>query len=159
MTIRQINTPIGPLTLTVEDGYLTRLEFGAPATLGEGSPRDSEVLDKAIREIQLYFQGRLTEFSIPVSLKGPPFHLKVWQELKKIPYGETRTYQEIAESLGSPKAARAVGNACAANPVAIVVPCHRVLAKTGLGGFGGGLAVKKWLLRHEGVSVDDRKAT
>jgi len=162
-----IDTPIGPLTLTVEGGYLTGLGFGrlpaglrkaresadAGRTFGEPRSRDLAVLEEAVRQLESYFQGQLTAFSIPVAPCGAPFHLKVWEELKKIPYGETRTYQEIGEAIGSPRAARAVGNACAANPVAIVVPCHRVLAKNGLGGFGGGLPVKKWLLQHEGMKL------
>jgi len=123
------------------------------ASLANALCEDLEILQKAQSELDLYFKGLLKKFTVPVLLSGPPFYLKVWEELKRIGYGETKTYSEIAEKIGSPRAARAVGNACAANPVAIIIPCHRVLAKDGLGGFGGGLEAKAWLLKHESLNA------
>lgn len=123
------------------------------ASLAKAPHEDLETLQKAQLELDLYFKGSLKEFTVPVILHGPPFYLKVWEELKCIGYGETKTYSEVAKRVGSPRAARAVGNACAANPVAIIIPCHRVLAKDGLGGYGGGLEAKAWLLKHESSNV------
>ncbi|MEW6041713.1 MAG: methylated-DNA--[protein]-cysteine S-methyltransferase, partial [Elusimicrobiota bacterium] len=90
------------------------------------------------------------KFNVKLNLKGTVFELKVWHELIKIPFGSTASYCKIAERIGKPKAARAVGNACRKNPIPIIVPCHRIVAKNGsLGGFSGGLWRKEWLLKHE----------
>jgi O-6-methylguanine DNA methyltransferase len=103
-------------------------------------------------EIELYFDGRLTEFKTPIDVsEGTPFQKSVWNKLLDIPYGETATYGEVAEGVGKPGAARAVGNAVGANPIPIVIPCHRVLASNGLGGYSGGIDIKKDLLRVEGT--------
>lgn len=159
-----LETPIGPVVLTFEDEYLTGLSFldgpfpGTPAEVperGDGaankapSKAASKALERARRELDLYFQGKLRAFSVPLKLSGPPFYMRVWHALTTIPFGGTRTYREVAAQVGSPEAFRAVGNACAANPIAIIVPCHRVVAARGLGGYGGGLHRKEWLLRHE----------
>jgi O-6-methylguanine DNA methyltransferase len=120
------------------------------------APADAAALENATAELKEYFQGRLAQFTVPVELEGPPFHRKVWDVLRSIAFGQVLTYSEIARRLGSPGAARAVGNACARNPVAIIVPCPRVLARNGLGGFGGGLEAKRWLLRHENYTLPDR---
>lgn len=158
MACATIDSPVGPLFISVEDGKVRRIEFGGDLgtdanaranASAEVNPLDRNILDIAKSELTHYFQGHLTKFSVPVEMDGPEFHKKVWDVLKSIPYGSTLTYAQIAERVGSPKAARAVGNACACNPVVIVVPCHRVLARGGLGGFGGGLDAKRWLLRHE----------
>jgi O-6-methylguanine DNA methyltransferase len=104
------------------------------------------------REIELYFDGRLTEFSTPIDLtEGTPFQRSVWEKLLDIPYGKTATYKDVAEGVGKPGASRAVGNAVGANPIPIVIPCHRVLASNGLGGYSGGINIKKDLLRVEGT--------
>jgi O-6-methylguanine DNA methyltransferase len=104
------------------------------------------------REIELYFDGRLTEFKTPIDVsEGTPFQKSVWEKLLDIPYGGTATYGEVAEGVGKPGAARAVGNAVGANPIPIVIPCHRVLASNGLGGYSGGINIKKDLLRVEGT--------
>lgn len=103
-------------------------------------------------EIELYFDGRLSEFKTPIDVsEGTPFQKSVWKQLLDIPYGETATYGEVAENVGRPGAARAVGNAVGANPIPIVIPCHRVLASNGLGGYSGGIHIKKDLLRIEGT--------
>lgn len=147
-------TPIGPLTVTARGGAVCSVEFGErPVSDVPLSPDiDAEsVLRRAVSELEAYFEGKLREFTVPVTLHGPPFHTRVWKHLTRIPFGQVETYDQIARTLGSPGGARAVGNACAANPVPVIVPCHRVLAAAGLGGYGGGLPAKVWLLRHEGA--------
>jgi len=109
-------------------------------------------LQQAVDELRRYFVGEHVQFSCPVDLRGTPFQLSVWRELCRIPYGETRSYSEIACAVGQPNASRAVGAANGANPVAIIVPCHRVIGSSGmLTGYGGGLPTKSWLLSLEGV--------
>ncbi|MGB4656947.1 MAG: methylated-DNA--[protein]-cysteine S-methyltransferase [Firmicutes bacterium] len=162
-------SPIGPLKITVDDGFVTGLGFyrgytdaerpgQAPVSRifplsshihGELHPKDLNILDKTIKELDSYFSGRLRRFSVPVKVSGTQFQQAVWRAMGEIPYGQTKTYKELAKAAGSPKAARAVGNACAANPVAIIIPCHRVVAQHGLGGFGGGTSAKQWLLALE----------
>lgn len=105
-----------------------------------------------VRELQEYFAGQRREFSFPLDLRGTQFQLKCWRALLRIPYGETRSYAEIAREVGCPQGFRAVGMANHDNPIAIVVPCHRVITTDGkLGGYGGGLAVKEYLLKLEGA--------
>jgi len=101
-----------------------------------------------------YFDGKRRRFDLPVDLYGTPFQLRVWRELKKIPYGEVRSYKELARAIGSPKAVRAVGGANNKNPVPILVPCHRVIGSNGsLVGYGGGLSIKEYLLKLEGAPL------
>jgi methylated-DNA-[protein]-cysteine S-methyltransferase len=148
------DTPIGPLTVAARSGRICAVHFGEKLAFQAGESPDLEsepVLGKAVLELEAYFSGDLREFTVPVALDGPPFHVRVWKHLTRIPFGQVETYGQIAQILGSPGGARAVGNACAANPVPVIVPCHRVLASAGLGGYGGGLPAKEWLLRHEGV--------
>ncbi|MBC6415984.1 MAG: methylated-DNA--[protein]-cysteine S-methyltransferase [Bdellovibrionales bacterium] len=101
------------------------------------------------KQLNSFFEGKGQEFKIPLYERGTLFQQKVWKALKQIPYAETRTYSEIAKSINNKKASRAVGNCCSKNPFLIVIPCHRVLSKTGLGGFALGLKIKKHLLRLE----------
>ncbi len=109
-------------------------------------------LHRAVLELQRYFAGELRQFTCPLDLCGTPFQLQVWEQLCTIPYGETRTYGEIAQAIGRPTASRAVGAANGANPVAVIVPCHRVIGSDGsLTGYGGGLANKSWLLSLERI--------
>ena len=113
-------------------------------------PGDSDVLRELRRELQEYFDGRRTEFSVPLALRGTPFEQTVWSELLRIPAGETRSYQETARAIQSPKASRAVGRANGLNRIAILIPCHRVVNQNGeLGGYGGGLWRKRILLDLE----------
>ena len=112
--------------------------------------RDDRALRSVVRELTAYFAGELREFSLPLAPVGTPFQLDVWNALRAIPYGETRSYGELAERIGRPKAVRAVGAANGANPLPIVVPCHRVIGSNGtLTGFGGGLPLKQALLALE----------
>jgi methylated-DNA-[protein]-cysteine S-methyltransferase len=148
-----IDSPYGPLTLVATDGtlsglYMTHQRHRPPEeTFGE--PDDTpfaEVMD----ELRAYFAGELKEFTVPLRLDGTPFQCSVWEQLRKIPYGETRTYGALADALGSPKASRAVGLANGKNPVGIIVPCHRVVGADGsLTGYGGGLDRKQRLLEFE----------
>ena len=113
-------------------------------------------LQEAMDQLRRYLAGTPLQFTCPLDLRGTPFQLAVWNALFRIPYGKTRSYTEIAREIGYPKAVRAVGAANGANPVAIIVPCHRVIGSNGaLTGYGGGLPTKKWLLALEGVSSSD----
>ena len=149
-----VDTPIGKLLIILENDHLLGIEFHTRATNSELAT--GPLVVKIQQQLQHYFNGRKRVFDLPLELQGTPFQLKVWQALQAIPYGETRSYGQLAQQLGS--SARAVGNACRANPVPLVVPCHRVVAVSGLGGFGGetrgrNIDVKRWLLQHEGNSL------
>jgi len=148
-----IESPIGPLTITAEDGVLTALHMHRqrhfPST-PESTGRDERALAPIVDQLQSYFAGERTAFKLPLRLAGTPFQQRVWAGLQEIPYGETISYAELAQWVGNPRAMRAVGQANGRNPVAIVVPCHRVIAADGgIGGYGGGLDRKTWLLEHE----------
>jgi len=148
-------SPIGPLLLGVSDRGLAYLEF---AGRSQGAERrkgwvESEEKTAPCREqLDRYFHGDLKQFEIPLDLEGTEFQKRCWNALLRIPYGQTRSYAEIAHEVGSPRGFRAVGMANHDNPVAIVVPCHRVITSDGkLGGYGGGLDVKEKLLKLEGA--------
>ncbi len=143
------HSPIGFIELRGDGRALTMARFVEAPTQAH---RPDATLMEAIHQLTAYFAGELTAFDLPLRLQGAPFQRAVWEQLQQIPFGETRTYGQIAAALGKPGAARAVGAANAANPVVIIVPCHRVVAAGGkLGGYGGGLWRKMWLLRHEGA--------
>lgn len=113
-------------------------------------------LQQAMDELRRYFAGERVQFACALDLHGTPFQAAVWEEMFRIPYGETRSYSELARVLGRPQAARAVGAACGANPVAVIVPCHRVVGSNGsLVGYGGGVATKEWLLALERGQVKE----
>jgi methylated-DNA-[protein]-cysteine S-methyltransferase len=132
--------------LDEKDGVLVAVHW-ANRPAGNGSP----LLTEAARQLDAYFAGRLTDFDLPLRPTGSEFECRVWAGMQKIPYGETRSYGELAASIGS--GPRAVGGACGKNPIPIVIPCHRVLAKSGLGGYSGagGLKTKQTLLALEGA--------
>jgi methylated-DNA-[protein]-cysteine S-methyltransferase len=144
-----IDSPIGDLSLAADDAGLCRLRMGT-AEVEPGIVRD-KVLLLAQEELKAYFAGELTEFSIPLSVPGgSDFERAVWQQLRRIPYGEMQTYGEVAKIVGDAGAARAVGVACNRNPIAVVVPCHRVVGAGGkMVGFGGGIPRKRHLLELE----------
>lgn len=133
--------------LVEEDGKLAYCGTEKPPQQEEGTSR---LLQQAKEELEAYFQGRRKEFSVPLHIEATPFRKKVYKELAKIPYGEVLTYTELAQRVGNEKASRAVGTAMAKNELMIFLPCHRVVAKKGLGGFGGGLDLKVKLLEMEG---------
>ena len=142
-----IKSPIGNLKIEEEDNYIVEVSF----TDEEESPINFDLLARCAQELKEYFRGNRKEFDLPLLLKGTEFQKKVWHALEKIPYGETRSYQDIACMIGKPKASRAVGMANHVNPIVILVPCHRVIGKNGkLTGYGGGLDKKKYLLELEG---------
>lgn len=146
-----VNLPFGPVGIRMQEGRLTEVDY-----LDSESPdyrEDTLGLDQVIEAINRYLDDPQSGFELDMVLEGTPFQQRVWQALRKIPAGETLTYGELAQRLGT--GARAVGNACRANPCPLVVPCHRVVASNGLGGFAGErtgrkLAIKRWLLEHEG---------
>jgi methylated-DNA-[protein]-cysteine S-methyltransferase len=145
------DSPVGPLTLASNGEALIQLEFENPKHPLPGYPLGADkVLDQARRELDSYFAGRLRVFKVKVAPSGTPFQKKVWQALLTIPYGATRTYGQQAAAIGRPKASRAVGAANGRNPVAIIIPCHRVIGSNGsLTGFGGGMERKQILLELE----------
>ncbi|WP_028921217.1 methylated-DNA--[protein]-cysteine S-methyltransferase [Pseudonocardia acaciae] len=148
-----VDSPIGPLTLVATDGGLAGLymdkqrHLPAEETFGEPDPTP---FTKVIDQLEEYFAGRLTEFDLPLAMEGTPFQRMVWAGLLEIGYGETVSYAELAERIGRPTAARAVGLANGKNPISIIVPCHRVVGANGdLTGYGGGLDRKRHLLDFE----------
>jgi methylated-DNA-[protein]-cysteine S-methyltransferase len=148
------DSPIGPLLLTADDGGLTRLHMEVrkhgPDEVQPEWRRDDSAFTEACGQLDEYFAGERTEFDLPLNPAGTPFQRRVWDALKTIPYGEIRSYGEIAEQIGRPGAARAVGLANGRNPISIVVPCHRVIGASGaLTGYGGGLERKQYLLDLE----------
>lgn len=145
-----LDTPIGPLSVESDRSGVRRVRFGAVTEAHAGSDHDA-VLDGVAGELERYFAGALTEFTVPLSDPGgSPFERAVWREMTLIPYGDTRTYGEVAAAVGDPGAARAVGVACNRNPIPVIVPCHRIVGAGGkLVGFGGGLPRKRHLLELE----------
>ena len=152
------HSPLGPLRLREAHGHITHLDWG-PALRGEllrepgRHNDDSPLLNRAVHQLNAYFFCGLRHFNLPVAPPGTAFQLSVWKQMQAIPYGDTRTYGEIARWLRS--APRPVGTACGRNPVPIIIPCHRVVASGGLGGYSGdgGVDTKQWLLELEGWSA------
>lgn len=154
-------SPVGPLTVAMSLAGLAWLAFGSefPAKLGgmRVEWQESAAATRGVRkQLEEYFAGKRREFDLTLDLRGTDFQKKCWKALLGIPYGETRSYGEIAHAVGRPNAYRAVGQSNHHNPVAIIVPCHRVLASgKALGGYGGGLTTKAFLLRLEGAEFRD----
>lgn len=145
-------SPVGPLTICCTDKGLLRLDLHGRPPDGAGFDwvKSEEKTRPAASELSEYFAGRRRRFTVPLDIRGTPFQKRVWQALMTIPYGCTRSYGDIAQQIGRPRASRAVGQANHHNPLAIVVPCHRVVAcHGGLGGYGGGLQMKQALLDLE----------
>lgn len=159
--LRRISTPVGPMTLGATDDALVLADFTdramMPAQLAAirrriGPPVEgpAPLLDEAERQLDEYFGGTRRAFDLPIDAPGSPFQERVWTELRRIPHGETISYRELAMRVDAPAASRAVGRANGSNRLAVVIPCHRVLASGGgLGGYGGGLDAKRWLLALE----------
>lgn len=149
-----VDSPCGPLTLVAEGDALCGLymheQRHRPAEATFGSPGSVEVFARTETQLTEYFAGRRRVFDVPLAFRGTPFQRSVWAALLDIPYGETASYGELAQLLGKPAAARAVGLANGKNPISIIVPCHRVIGSTGsLTGYGGGLERKQYLLDFE----------
>lgn len=160
-----IASPVGPLLAEYTDAGVHAVRFFPPGEPPPAGTRDEPAPDDAVgrqlvRELAEYFAGRRRVFDVPVASRGTAFQQRVWQALREVPFGATRSYGEIAERVGSVGAARAVGQANARNPVPILVPCHRVRAADGgLGGYlgsdaGSGISVKRWLLDHELMNAE-----
>ena len=142
------HAPVGELVITYQDGAVIALKRADATALPEDAP--NALTEAVCRQLDEYFAGTRTTFDFPLRLQGTPFQEKVWAALRDIPYGETRSYQQIAQAIGQPMACRAVGMANHRNPIYIVVPCHRVVGANGaLTGYGGGLDMKKALLELE----------
>ena len=149
-----IDSPLGQLRLSHRRGKLYGVDFLTDTEVGQ---QEMAAPGSIGRDFMTYFSDPCHYFTTPVEVLGSAFQQRLWQALRQIPPGETRTYGELAQRLGS--SPRAVGNACRANPCPIIIPCHRVVAKQGLGGYAGATAgprlqIKRWLLRHEGVNID-----
>lgn len=148
MTECIIQGPFGAISIRTNQQGVSAIDFlkEEAALIAPASALHNE----AARQLTRYFDGSLQSFSLPLSPAGTAFQQAVWQALQQIPFGETRSYQQIANAIGNPKAVRAVGTANSRNPVAIVIPCHRVIGANGnLTGYAGGLEKKAWLLQHE----------
>jgi methylated-DNA-[protein]-cysteine S-methyltransferase len=150
-------SPVGELMLTSDGGALTGLfmeEHGGGPRVGPQADwkREAAPFREAVAQLTAYFAGERHSFSVPLNAAGTDFQKAVWEALEAIPFGETRSYGEIAQQIGRPGASRAVGLANGSNPISIIVPCHRVIGANGtLTGYGGGLERKRWLLEHEGA--------
>lgn len=146
MPQRSFDTPVGRLTVTEEAGALIALEWGGSAA------DDTPLLRRAQEQVQAYFDGTRQSFDLPLRVTASPFQSQVCDQMRAIPYGEIKRYGDLAKALGVP--AQAVGQACGGNPLPILIPCHRVLSSTGLGGFSGGTGIetKVALLKLEGAA-------
>lgn len=148
-----LESPVGRLLVAGDQAGLRHVLFAegrAEVRPEPGWREDVTPLTTAVRELRAYFEGRLRDFNVPLAPEGTPFQQRVWRELLNIPYGETISYGELARRIGSPNGSRAVGLANGANPISIIIPCHRVIGTNGrLTGYGGGLKNKEWLLALE----------
>lgn len=140
---------MGEITIACDAEGITLISNWDEPNL-EGENKQTPLLDEAAKQLEEYFKGERREFQLPLNPQGTAFQKQVWQALCQIPYGETRSYKDIAEMIGNPKACRAVGGANNKNPIMIVIPCHRVIGANGkLVGYGGGLNIKEYLLNIE----------
>ncbi|NIZ63188.1 cysteine methyltransferase [Sedimentitalea sp. CY04] len=146
MPFASLDTPVGTLSVEEQDGAIVRLRWSADGDEG------TALLDQACDQLRAYFAGELQDFDLPLHVDGSDFQRAVCDAMSAIPFGKTRTYGDIARDLGG--AAQPVGNACGANPIPVIIPCHRVLGANGLGGFSGdgGVETKVELLKHEGAA-------
>lgn len=152
-----ITTPIGQLAVSIVDDQINKLEFVTKRKASQNPANKSKLLKTLSKQLKAYFNDPNFTFDLPVLPQGTDFQRRVWAAMRAIPTGKTRTYQEIATRLGT--SPRAVGNACRANPTPIIVPCHRIVAKQGLGGFAGKttgftMTIKQQLLQHENSHLE-----
>jgi len=170
IVIDWVESPLGPLVLGAKNEGICLLEFSNPERLQKQLaqlrnsqncpvvPGQHRLLDLLKKELAEYFSGQLSEFKVPLAFKGTPFQEKVWNGLLRIAYGETDSYEGLAHAIGHPRAVRAVGRANGQNRIAIVIPCHRVVNKNGkMGGYGGGLWRKQYLLELEQRFIGDHR--
>ena len=153
-----LHTTIGPILIEGDEEGVRRIHIGAPGAGEYDPPSPSSPVWEAAEQLRQYFSGERTAFELRLSPQGTEFQRRVWRELERIPYGKTISYGELARRLGNPNASRAVGSANGANPLPIVVPCHRVIGANGsLTGFTAGVGVKAKLLEHEGFLPDGQR--
>lgn len=167
VAVRQFDSPLGTISISATGGEIISLQIGSdtkspanrvaqPSRLSEaGRVSNHEALNLAEQQLSEYFLGHRREFELPLRLSGTDFQRRVWSKLAEIPFGQVSSYGELAGAIDLPRAARAIGGAVGANPVPIIIGCHRVLATDGaLTGYSGGsgLATKRWLLAHEGIT-------
>jgi len=149
------HSPFGEITLIANNDGLTALAFcqgKSPITIDNSWLEKSTIFNEVTKQLDEYFSGQRTRFDLPLAPKGTPFQQKVWQALTQIKQGETKTYAWLATSINNAKAVRAVGTANGANPIALIIPCHRVIGSNGkLTGYAGGIGLKAKLLMHEGA--------
>ena len=160
-TFRTMDSPVGTITLAGHDGVLTHLRMDDQSHEPDraGWEPDADAYGDAVEQLDAYFAGELTDFDLELRLEGTPFQQEVWAALREIPYGETWSYGRLADRIGKPGAARAVGLANGRNPIGIIVPCHRVIGADGsLTGYGGGLPRKQLLLQLERERSEPRLA-
>src|SRR5690606_4346051 len=144
------NFPTGPIWIAEEKGAIRYIVFNDDKDLKDFTEEETPLIKKAAAQLTEYFEGGRKKFDLPLTFKGTEFQESVWQALRKIPYGETRSYKDIALQIGNPKAVRAVGMANNRNPISIIIPCHRVIGHKGdLVGYGGGIHIKQYLLELE----------
>lgn len=157
----ELSTPVGPVTIISNGTAITRVTMrpAAAVVARDGQWLEDDARIAAAREqLTAYFSGELRQFSLPLAAEGSPFQKEVWAALEQIPFGETRSYGELAAALGHPGSARAVGAANRTNPIGIVVPCHRVIGADGsLTGYAGGIERKRFLLDHEATISGSRR--
>ncbi|WP_435214200.1 methylated-DNA--[protein]-cysteine S-methyltransferase [Luminiphilus sp. nBUS_16] len=147
----QTSSPLGPLTITGSAHAVESVGWHLDNVVTTASIRSCALLDECARQLQAYFDGRLTAFDIPVAPTGTAFQQRVWQRLIDVSFGQTLSYGQLAQRLDPPTAPRAVGSAVGRNPISLILPCHRIVGSSGdLTGFAGGLDRKEWLLTHEG---------
>jgi methylated-DNA-[protein]-cysteine S-methyltransferase len=153
MNYQLLDTPIGTLRLVSKDNKLARVEFqGQHQVQADDRRKSNSILEAAAQQLQEYFAGKRQQFELSLEPAGTTFQQEVWTSLRAIPFGQVRSYQDIATTVGRPRAVRAVGAANGRNPIPIIVPCHRVIGSDGsLTGFAGGLEIKKRLLKREGA--------
>ncbi|MBN2426060.1 MAG: methylated-DNA--[protein]-cysteine S-methyltransferase [Calditrichaceae bacterium] len=145
------DSPIGVIEISADDYNLFSLRF-FENDVKRPQEKENKIIEKVIRQLDEYFRKQRKVFELPLKPEGTDFQKKVWQALTQVPYGKTSTYKEIAERTGDLKAVRAVGGANRKNPIAIIIPCHRIIGSDNhLTGYAGGLWRKEWLLRHEGA--------
>ena len=144
------DSTVGRLWIAESDGFITHITLSEFAASSNALKKQTSLIYNAVTQLREYFEGKRTQFDLPLRPQGTAFQQSVWQALLKIPYGKTCSYQDIAIEINNPKAVRAVGGANNKNPIIIVIPCHRVIGKNGsLVGYGGGLDIKEYLLNHE----------
>ena len=148
--LKKIETVIGKINIVEEDGYIIMVDIGEKEDMKNIEEKDTKLLKEAEKQLEEYFSLKRKQFNLPYKQEGTAFMKKVWNALQEIPYGETRSYKQIAEEIGKPKAVRAVGMANNKNKIPIIIPCHRVIGSNGkLIGYALGLDVKKYLLDLE----------